>query len=85
MPTKPTGRVRQMHPPQRPRPSSPQAGARYQVDISRSGDSYPMSSSAIAATGPREAYGDTMILNDEAMRNGALTIDRTPFRSADQK
>ncbi|WP_256461968.1 hypothetical protein [Nocardia alni] len=44
-----------------------------------------MSSSAIAATGPREAYGDTMILNDEAMRNGALTIDRTPFRSADQK
>lgn len=50
----------------------------YQVDVSRSGDSNPMSSSAVAATEPRKAYGDTMILNGEAMRNGALTISRAP-------
>ncbi len=44
-----------------------------------------MSSSAIPAAGPRKAYGNTMILNDEAMRNDALTIDRTPFRPAARK
>lgn len=52
----------------------------YQAGISRFGDGIPMNSSAIAAIGPRKAYGHTMIRNDAEMRNDALAICRTPSR-----
>jgi hypothetical protein len=45
---------------------------RCQVGISRAGDSVPMNSSAIAASGLRKAYGDKTILDGIEPRTDAL-------------
>jgi hypothetical protein len=57
----------------------------YQVDVSRSGEGIPMSSSATATSRARKANGHKMIRNDAAMRNGALTIFPTPSRPVAEK